>query len=45
MFPFSKRSLASKMSWGFIPYAWMALMKFPIFSSCEEERGAWLSAS
>lgn len=34
-FVFSKRSLASKMSWGFTPYLVMALMKLPMFSSCK----------
>lgn len=33
MFPFSNRSLASNMSFGFKPYARMALMKLPRFSS------------
>lgn len=37
MFPFSNRSLASKMSLGFRPYARMPLMKFPRFSSCGAE--------
>ena len=35
MLPFSNRSLASKMSWGFRPYAVVALMKFVRFSSCD----------
>lgn len=33
MLPFSNRSLASKMSWGFRPYIVMALMKCVRFSS------------
>lgn len=33
MFPFSNRSFASNMSFGFRPYARMALMKLPRFSS------------
>lgn len=34
---FSKRSLASKISWGFRPYSTMARTKFPMFSSCENK--------
>lgn len=33
MLPFSNRSLASKISWGFKPYTVRALMKFVRFSS------------
>lgn len=38
MFPFSNRSLASNMSFGFMPYARMALMKLPRFSSYVNNR-------
>lgn len=37
MFPFSNRSLASKMSLGLRPYVRIALMKFPRFSSCGQQ--------